>query len=1052
MGDNTITLNASEETINNLASQMTDFTKAVKDANKVLLKTNNTTSDIKKSEEKIGKILDDNNKRQKDSLGLLGNAKDLLGNIVGSYGQISSLLSGASIAGFMGKLVKDTIELDNLSAKLAARMGASVSKGEIKGYVNGIQQATGAAYDKAVNLVETLSAKRFVGNIQEAASGIYLFSKGTGASSDATADLVNELEKVAQMGTKEINATLASMMKVQQTVGLSANGMNAVINYIPKMTANMKAFGKTSEEIKRITTQTTALTAEMEKVGIAAGDATEFVDKLTDPDRIEDNIMLYSQLGVSMEDAMSGNVDLSSMDGQLKEMAQKIVDMGPIAGKQFAASMGMTYKQAAEMAKMEGNSVGQVADAAGVAAGDGMDQLQQMKNLTDGIGDKLEKGINKLEGKIRALPTGIIVALALLTPAIIKLVSKIFISIADKIKNFFSQKNKEMSAITEGIGSSIAEGAQKGIQKTGTAIGAFTKNAKQWFDGTSFGSLMFGSVESRMDALEKRLNKKSFADIYFDASKANKNDAIKARLDDYETKANTLKAKFKDISGGVEFDTSDVGAAAKKGAEKMGTGDVEARQKALRLIQKQIEKITKASEVDKARQEELNALTPKQKEIQDQILKVKKEIEAQTDNITKAENALFKQTKQIDGLKNAKEELIIRLRLAKIKGDKTAVNQLEKEVNAHDKLIADMEKGAKQQEDKLKNEQKILKILEEQTNELEEQRNVAGKIKDPKAAISKIAGGIKNKISTSYQNSNFGKSAAKFGGGKAGAVKAAGSGLGKGAAKALGGLSKGLGGIMKSMGPMALVMSILGKLLDKIKEPLEEMITNLVDNLMPAIEPILKIITDTVGPALSKIITALLPPILKVLSFILKVVGFILTPVKAILKALSHLPGIGKAFEGVADTIDALTGPGMTDALDKAADSISNSSGDLTKAAKKQEEVANKEENKGASWTANGAEFVRTEAAVVNNNANSQSSSTTQVTTSSSAESNLEKLEKQKKEKKEETWKTDIKEVVTDLKTLLAEIKNIITPKESENLKGLGVTQMSYNGDGGRSN
>src|SRR5574344_1043923 len=109
MGDNTITLNASEETINNLASQMADFTKAVKDANKVLLKTNNTTSDIKESEEKIGKILDDNNKRQKDSLGLLDNAKNLLGNIVGSYGQISSLLSGASIAGFMGKLVKDTI-------------------------------------------------------------------------------------------------------------------------------------------------------------------------------------------------------------------------------------------------------------------------------------------------------------------------------------------------------------------------------------------------------------------------------------------------------------------------------------------------------------------------------------------------------------------------------------------------------------------------------------------------------------------------------------------------------------------------------------------------------------------------------------------------------------------------------------------------------------------------------------------------------------------------------------------------------------------------------
>ena len=93
----------------------------------------------------------------------------------------------------------------------------------------------------------------------------------------------------------------------------------------------------------------------MEKVGVSAQVATSFVEKLMDPERIEENIGLYSQLGITMEEALSGNaLNGDTLQEGLKEFSQRIVDMGPIAGSAYAKSFGYSYNQAMKTVKLDG--------------------------------------------------------------------------------------------------------------------------------------------------------------------------------------------------------------------------------------------------------------------------------------------------------------------------------------------------------------------------------------------------------------------------------------------------------------------------------------------------------------------------------------------------------------------------------------------------------------------------------------------------------------------------------------------------------------------------
>lgn len=1053
-----------QEDISNLTSSMKEMTKVIENNNKLLLKsgdiynnTKNTQKEISKNLEKQGKLYKDNTAEIKKQNALIQNTKELAGDILSSFTKLSIIFTSGGIVGAVGKIVKDAISLDNVTTALAARMGKMVQKAELKGAVNSLQADLGATYNAAVGIVSTLSSKRYVDNITEAAKGANLFSRATGMGYVEVANLMTELNKGAHLSTSSINAMLTGIVKVQQNIGLSEEGMVAATESIKKAAVNMSAFGKSSTDIQKMANYTTALVGAMEKVGIAAGDAAQLVDRLTDPDRIEDNILLYSQLGVSIEDALSGNFDLSNMDGQLKEMAQRIVDMGPIAGSQFAKSMGMSYKQATQMAKMEGNEVAQVGEAAQTAEDGALDTMQQLEKQTEGFGKSMETAFNKLEGKIRGLPKIALVAGGLLIATILSQAKKKLMEFSQDVTS-----PKQMSVLTEGIGSAIALGFNKGLSKAGQALLETGKVAKrgleQWFDSTKVGGF-FDGTEKRIDALMAKANHKTFSDVYLESARKNRVDMLnehKNLLEDQkQAELNKLEELLDAKQKKILRDNKDKGAALSvisgmvANEEGGATGAQAARLKA-------IQEIVKAYQSEENQQKRINTAISKREAVSKEVAKQQEQVAQAADNLSKKEEELANLQEEIS--KNTEREATAKAEMERL--DKLIAEASNQKTTAGNALAKKLKEQKAEQEAilnvavKEKAEKKAsldsantaIKLAQRHLDIEEDKLRKAKDNEKVQSKIFKLAIGIKDNMlaaaGAKFNASTFGKAFNAAKGAGASGFKAAGAGIGalakKGAAGAGKAIASGIGGIMKSLGPMAIVMAIVGKFIDKFKQPLE----NLIDNLVEFLTPVAELLIDTLGPAITKIVKALFPPLLRISAHILSFLGVILTPIKLILKALSHLPGIGKAFEGVNDVIETLTGPELTQGLLDAADKIENSGDDLTKAAKKQEEVADGQQE-AAKISASGGDLTLVESAKVNN-ANSQASSTTQTTSESSADAQLKDLENKKKQKKEDNFRESVEAKFDKVcKTLESLINLLASQNQKEFVVGPGVQQIS---------
>ena len=1051
-----------QEDVSNLTSSLKEMTKVLENNNKLLLQsgdiynnTRDTQKEINKNLEKQGKIQKDVTAEYKKQNALIENTKELAGEILSNFTKLSLVFTSGGIIGAVAKIVKDSINLDNVTTKLAARMGKMVQKAELKGAVNSLQAEVGATYESAVEMVSMLASRRYVDNIAEAAKGANLFNRATGVAEGQVANFVTELNKGAHLTTSSINAMLTGMIKVQQSIGLSEEGMYAATIAIQKAAVNMSAFGKSSGDIQKMANQTTALIGAMEKVGVAAGDAAQLIDKLTDPDRIEDNILLYSQLGISMEDAMSGNFDLKNMDGQLKEMAQRIVDMGPIAGSQFAKSMGMSYKQATQMAKMEGNEVDQVSEAAQTAEEGALDTMKQLEKQTEGFGEAMQTAFNEVEGRIRQLPE---IALA----AGGTLIATLLTSAKKKIMEFSQDISspEQMSVMTEGIGSSIALGFNKGLNVAEKSLLQTGKTAKravgQWFDSTAVGAF-FNGTERRIDALIAKANRKTFADVYLDSAKKNRIDILKEHENLLEEQKQTELNKLNELLDAKQKkilrDSQDKGTALSQILADVSTEGGGSKAEEARL--KAIQEIIKAYQSEDAQQDKIASKIRLKEKDQKAIAEAQQKINDAMEEYSKREERVANINEAISKAKedqtNAENEIerITKLKEAASKQEGDAASELIKKYEeqlAEQQAILTVAKQTKEEQEgalgeaetKLKIQQRIVDLAEDEKRKTEE--NIK-----PKSMLTKLAQGFATNMaaaaSQKFNNSIFGKAYNAASGEGATKGRAIVAGVGavakEGAGKALSGIAKGVSGIMKSVGPMALVMAVIGKIMENLQEPMEKVI----DGLMTFFKPVMDILTGVLGEALTKIVKGLFPPLLKISAHILQFMGVLLTPLKLILKALSHLPGIGKAFEGVNDVIEAITGKEVADGLIKAAESIENSGDNLADAAEKQEEAADGQQE-AAKISAAGGNLTLVESAKTN--ANPQASSTTQTTTESSADAQLKDIENKKKQKKEDNYRNFVEEQLNKLCKLIESLTNVIASQDKkEFVVGAGVQHIS---------
>lgn len=384
--------------------------KDTEEQNKLLEQNNKLLRENEKLRSQLDKAADDRRKNVKKDYQGAKNAssalnsmlKDLNGHTQNLYATTSdyfrawvSFKSFTSISG----MVRDLVSSNNQFHRLIVNAGsANISLANASKEVNKLQQRLGASFEDAQNVVGTLASKQYVGNLGEAAQGAYSFARSTGLATDSVASLTVEFQKTGKLGSSAINSIYADMLKVQQSNGMTKEGMQTTANQIIKMTGNMRAFGKTEQEIRKMAAGTTQLVSSLEKVGISAQTATAWIDKLTDPERIEENIGLYSQLGISISDALSGNINEAQMQNGLKDFGEKVKSMGPIAGAAYAKAFGMTFNNVVKASDMEGAVEEQLTPQEKA-----LDAIKELTENTKTQSEKMTDYVNKLTGRLMNL-------------------------------------------------------------------------------------------------------------------------------------------------------------------------------------------------------------------------------------------------------------------------------------------------------------------------------------------------------------------------------------------------------------------------------------------------------------------------------------------------------------------------------------------------------------------------------------------------------------------------------------------------------------------------
>ena len=1066
----------SAEELSNLTSALKDFTKLLQKTNKDLLKSENSFKNMSSHQKDINKALP-------KTIKMVKSIEESVGNLVGNLANGLSATFFGGITGYSAHIIKDAIKLDTITHQTAIRMGMGVEGVKtMKGAVNDLQKNFGAAYQDAAELVNELTERHYVDNVAETAASINLMSRATGESASNLVQFSDHLSKAAGMSQKAITATMASMTKAQQAVGLSKAGMSAVVDTVQKAAEKMSAFGKTEAEIKKMATSTVLLASSMEKVGISAGDAAALVEKLTDPDRIEDNIMLYSQLGISMQDALEGNVDISQ--DQLKELGQKIADMGPIAGKQLAQSMGMSYTEAVKMSKLEAPEVdvGQVE----VSEDGALEALDEMTKKTEGIELSVKRFFNKVEGRIRGLGPVVIGMIGVLLPVIISKAVKAF-------GELFSHTEKQASVFTEAVGEAISTT----VKKTGEEVVLVAKTgAKNWL--SAFTAVLaehnpFNNFTAKSEAVFERAAQsigKGFLAEFANAGVDNlaglyqeQMNKITAENENWKKQLTDLNIEFKEVEGGLIDISREIASKLTPQQSKfydMARAAIDANAKATEdLKQKRLEvlgiskKDAETLEAYTKYQEVKNALDEKSKSINDDVSKLQQEqivamaeqqkLQEQAYKATKTGNdiqakAFAEAAKQQEEIAKQKaidialqsHELIYQKEIAEAQkalieatkdGDAQAISDAKQLLKAkedeHKKVVESIE-GAETLKDAYltqgayaeKIKDTIKEISEIKPPEVVSEEELA-KAKNLAGRLAPLAKGIKTKIITTWENSKLmkgwrdavaeiNKARAEKGKSSVGLARGAVKIAGKKAGEATFGAVK---NIAKTLGPMAIVMAIVGKFVDKFRDKFETMI----DNLMKDLEPVMEVIMPIISDLMNIIVKQLFPPVLRLLATGLKVLNFLLKPVIGILRLCENIPGIGGALKGTADALEAATGEDTQKALINAADRIANSTEDFTSTVKEKE----KDESKPMALTVQGGQAVVSERASTSTAASPEVSSTTQTVSEKKTADDTVKEQENAKDRKDSKKLRDFltgtsaKDLPTLFNELIAAVNNL---------------------------
>ena len=431
-----------------------------------LKKRKKAVDELKKATKENNKEQEKEGKQTKANTSAIKNATDALKDFNNNIGDTTDALKvlylkdmvlTGGILGLGKALIDTAVKILTFNSELHrtvinAGKGAAGVEAYSKTVVN-LGKSMGATQEDAQKVVKTLAELQYLGSakeIESAAEASYGLARAFGISHEEVTQNTVELQKWGQVSAKTTTAMYADLMKVAQANGLTKNGVSAIMKTTTEWSGMLKAFGKTAPmDVQRYNMSLAKTVSALEKVGISAQTSTKLLENLTDPTQIEANIPAYAALGISITDAISGNIDPEKMGAGLKEFGEKLKQMGPIAGAQYAKAMGVSYKDAIKAASADMAEASQVDMTPEEKSAEAMKQLTEATKSTT---EKIQDIFTKIGAKLRSFGPLVMIVGGTLINFLMKRINKAQEeNLKNTEENVKKQKKTKLEAIQEEI-------------------------------------------------------------------------------------------------------------------------------------------------------------------------------------------------------------------------------------------------------------------------------------------------------------------------------------------------------------------------------------------------------------------------------------------------------------------------------------------------------------------------------------------------------------------------------------------------------------------------
>ena len=446
-----------------------------------------------------------------------GGFKGVMKGVLGWGGALEAIkqtmgMQNAALEATQRMAIKTGNEFDKMSGFMGETVGSALRVQTVMNATMDVASQTGTAVKDAADAMNALVNIRAVDNVKDLRElGVVSLqmSQALGLSTSEAAQFIKELKVIGGLSNSEVKLAANSFAEVQASIGLSeAEAQNASVQ-IGKMVRQMRAFGTTRTNISVVSKEVAKMTAVFEKVGLSASDANGILDKMMDPDRINENILLWNGMGMS---AQQGIGLMMGEGGNMANMTDKMIGLA----KKLKSQYGNNIFALKQMSEAYGLSLDKVQALSSLTA----DQVAVQKK-ENALQEQANKARASMQKSMDRIKNSLMIILEKFLTPILNILTPIISGIASVVEGAFSLTSKlpdglktiadilmfiggglafkwlaggGVKYLTEIVGHlGILGKAMKGI---GGTMGSLVKGTKDWIMNLIKGKALQGKVAS----------------------------------------------------------------------------------------------------------------------------------------------------------------------------------------------------------------------------------------------------------------------------------------------------------------------------------------------------------------------------------------------------------------------------------------------------------------------------------------------------------------------------------------------------------------------------